>query len=127
MKRLLAILLLVSVSCQFAAKMGIVVWYEANKDYVSDVLCINKDAPEKKCNGKCYLKKQLDKVENNANDDKETPVKKTENQLPEFVTSVFFVIHKQISLSTLTHTTTYTNLYNYQHSSSLFHPPPHSC
>ncbi len=33
--------------------------YAINYDYISKVLCINKMAPEKKCNGKCHLKENL--------------------------------------------------------------------
>lgn len=31
--------------------------------YISKTLCENKDKPDKCCEGKCYLKKQLDKEE----------------------------------------------------------------
>lgn len=37
--------------------------YYANKSYIASVLCENKDAPQLKCKGKCYLKKQLKKAE----------------------------------------------------------------
>ncbi|MGO2358590.1 hypothetical protein [Mesonia sp.] len=41
--------------------------YVANYDYIANVLCINKDKPKLKCNGKCYLMQQLAK--NAAEDD----------------------------------------------------------
>lgn len=31
-----------------------------NQDYIRAVFCINKDKPEMKCDGKCYLKKTLE-------------------------------------------------------------------
>lgn len=34
-----------------------------NREYVSTVLCENKARPELKCCGKCYLRKQLRKTE----------------------------------------------------------------
>lgn len=37
--------------------------YELNKDYIAEVLCINKDKKEMQCEGKCHLKKQLKKEE----------------------------------------------------------------
>ncbi len=37
--------------------------YYFNYDYISKVLCINKDEPELDCKGKCYLKKQLKEQE----------------------------------------------------------------
>jgi hypothetical protein len=36
--------------------------YTINKDFIAKVLCINKDKPELKCNGKCHLTKQLKKA-----------------------------------------------------------------
>ena len=36
--------------------------YAINKDFIATVLCINKDKPELKCNGKCHLTKQLKKA-----------------------------------------------------------------
>lgn len=49
--------------------------YAVNYDYISEVLCINKDNTELHCNGKCYLRKQLSKV----NDTGSSPLNKTKN------------------------------------------------
>lgn len=35
--------------------------YLLNRDYIAKVLCVNRDKPEMKCNGKCHLAKQLKK------------------------------------------------------------------
>ena len=37
--------------------------YVINYDYISKVLCINKDKPELRCNGKCHLMKKLKQQE----------------------------------------------------------------
>jgi hypothetical protein len=51
------IILMMSISCKeiihFAA-------FKINQDYISAVFCINKDKPTMKCDGKCYLKKNLE-------------------------------------------------------------------
>ncbi len=62
-RRLIAILLILSLSYQCFVKLGIVVWYYCNKDYIAANLCENRARPEKKCCGKCYLNKQLKKAE----------------------------------------------------------------
>lgn len=49
--------------------------YAVNYDYISEVLCINKNNAELRCNGKCYLRKQLSKV----NDTDSSPLNKTKN------------------------------------------------
>jgi hypothetical protein len=38
-----------------------VVDYVVNYEYISKVLCENKDKPKLKCNGKCHLMKELAK------------------------------------------------------------------
>ena len=35
--------------------------YNANKGYIANVLCENKSKPSLHCDGKCYLKKELQK------------------------------------------------------------------
>lgn len=47
--------------------------YLIDYEYISTVLCINKDKPEMKCNGKCYLMQELAKV---AEEQKQDATKK---------------------------------------------------
>ena len=46
--------------------------YHANFNYIATVLCENKDKPSLNCNGKCYLKKQLKKINHDSHDHKST-------------------------------------------------------
>ena len=46
-----------------------VIDYVVNYEYITKVLCVNKDKPKMKCNGKCHLMKEL---ANQA--EKDTPV-----------------------------------------------------
>ena len=39
--------------------------YAVNYDYITQVLCENKAAPELECNGKCHLMKELAKASEN--------------------------------------------------------------
>jgi hypothetical protein len=43
-----------------------VVDYMLNYDYIVENLCENRDKPQLKCNGKCYLSKQLSKEAKDA-------------------------------------------------------------
>ncbi|WP_276134812.1 hypothetical protein [Polluticoccus soli] len=70
MFRIVAILLLLSLSFQCLVKLGVVAWYEVNKSYVSQTLCENRDKPQMRCHGKCYLKKQLAKTGNSEDQSK---------------------------------------------------------
>jgi hypothetical protein len=58
--RILALLLIIGVLFQTLSKQLIYADYLWNKEYVSTVLCINKEKPQSHCNGKCHLKKQLE-------------------------------------------------------------------
>ncbi len=60
MKVSVAILLAFSVLLVSFSNSVIVLKYELNQKYIAAALCENKNMPEKHCNGKCYLKKQLD-------------------------------------------------------------------
>lgn len=44
--------------------------YSVNYTYISKTLCENKNRPVKKCNGKCYLNKQLKKSADEASKEK---------------------------------------------------------
>lgn len=47
--------------------------YYINYEYISEVLCINKEKPKLACNGKCYLGQQLKKVEKSDKQEKNLP------------------------------------------------------
>ena len=49
-----------------------IIEYYANYDYIATVLCENRDKPALGCNGKCYLEKQLKKVNTNNHEHKST-------------------------------------------------------
>jgi hypothetical protein len=47
-----------------------IIEYYANYDYIASELCENRDKPYLECNGKCYLEKQLNKVNHTDHDHK---------------------------------------------------------
>jgi hypothetical protein len=48
--------------------------YLINKKYIATVLCENREMPERKCDGKCYLRKQLQE----HHEEKKAPVSSRE-------------------------------------------------
>ncbi len=48
--------------------------YFVNYEYISKVLCINKDEPIPTCNGTCYLSQQLKETRETENKDNGIPV-----------------------------------------------------
>ena len=110
---------------QCALKLSVVAWYQANKTYVATVLCENKAQPQKKCNGKCYLRKQLNKTEapgNNNTEHKTHPVE-----------MVDFLPAQNISIALHYYSTLhiffdrYAAPMGYQPIAAIFHPPPVAC
>lgn len=70
--------------------------YYANYDYFVNVLCENKDNPEKPaCNGKCHLKKQLDQQKPPQ---KEHPFSNTSS--PVFYPDLFAVLLQKVKAKT---------------------------
>jgi hypothetical protein len=63
LKSLISILLCATFILQPVSKFVIVINYELNKISIAQNFCENKAKPKMQCNGKCYLKKQLEKEE----------------------------------------------------------------
>ncbi|GAB5476083.1 MAG: hypothetical protein Mars2KO_41820 [Maribacter sp.] len=57
--RFVAILLLSCLHVQPAVNISVWIDFLANNDYIKEVLCINKERPKLRCQGKCYLVQQL--------------------------------------------------------------------
>jgi hypothetical protein len=63
MKNIIVFILALSIGFQHCLKMSVFVWYSLNKKVIVQKLCINKNNPQLRCEGKCYLGKQLKKAE----------------------------------------------------------------
>lgn len=93
-------------------------------DYISKVLCINKDKPKLECNGQCHLMKQAAK-----NAESDGPISTNKKLSTQEIVFVFFEeFTTQRILPLYFHKTEkansfYSNLYTYRLSSFLFRPP----
>jgi len=50
-------------SAQSLYKLGLITYFQMNREYIAQVLCINKEKPASTCNGQCFLKMKLGLVE----------------------------------------------------------------
>ncbi len=66
-KNFIAIFLITAFALQNFSKLALAFSYEINKEYIAKTLCENRTAPEKKCHGKCQLKKDLKEDERSQN------------------------------------------------------------
>lgn len=63
MKQVTTILLALLIFLQPLSKIWIVVSFKINQDIIAKTLCIKKEIKGNTCQGKCHLKKQLDKAD----------------------------------------------------------------
>ena len=122
MKSIPALILLIALLAQFANRYIVMLNYELNKDFIAKVLCVNRDKPMSGCNGKCFLKKQLEKSskENNAPTGNK---QETANEI------LFFTEHKKMTTSFFDAENSRQYLRRQQHFTpqqlyrAVFHPP----
>lgn len=121
MKSFLTISLALLVLLQSFSRMWIVMDYQANKDFIAKVLCINKDKPKLKCEGKCYLTKQLKKEEQK---EKQNP-EKTGAKYEVYLTASSFVLqHAFAAVQPVSYPSFEIN-YAGSRLIDIFHPPRH--
>jgi hypothetical protein len=77
MKALFSIVLFTAFLAQLGVRPIVVLNWKINQDRITEKYCENKNRPEMECDGKCYLAKQLRKL------DVEEQNERSKNQLPE--------------------------------------------
>ncbi|WP_197474525.1 hypothetical protein [Tenacibaculum ovolyticum] len=93
--------------------------YVINYDYISKVLCINKDKPKLQCNGKCQLMQKLEKQQ----DDDFKSLRIVGEDYPIGFVELISVKRKNIILKTVSKLYTYKQNYSFLFSKLVFHPP----
>ncbi|MFV8342318.1 hypothetical protein [Flavobacterium sp. XS2P39] len=120
MKKIVFIIVLI----MFLKPVLPVLEYVVNYEYISKVLCINKDKPKMQCNGKCHLMKELAKASDT--DKPASSEKKTVSQVFEVL---FFEEIQSFKIAHVCFGTkekinpVYSNLYSHLNLDSIFHPP----
>jgi hypothetical protein len=79
MKRFLAGIFLLTILYQSIGQLGIVAYYQLNKDFIAQTLCENQDKPAMQCEGNCFLSKQLKNLEDKQDAKKPAKDIKAEN------------------------------------------------
>jgi len=100
----------------------ILINYNINHDYIVERFCVNKAKPEMKCEGKCHLRKELKK-----NDEQQ----KEPKNLKEFSQLVLYLDQLELSLDATLGTKTWFDSGNIifypSYSRGIFHPPADFC
>jgi hypothetical protein len=121
LKAIISIFLCAVFLLQPLSKLSILINYELNKASITKNFCVNKSKPKMNCNGKCHLKKQLDKEDKKE----EAPTSSKEKSEIQFYTApvpaTFVFTNSDISHNTL-YIVTYPDTPSY----GIFHPPSFS-
>ena len=124
MNRIITIVLMLSLSCQSMVRLGIMAWYEVNKDYITEKFCINKDKPQMKCCGKCYLRKQLKKVENTNGSEKRQQRKTDKSESFDCILATLLQLPFGRTVAANQYGSFQSKQHNFLFAASVFHPPP---
>ena len=94
--------------------------YVINYDYISKVLCINKDKPELRCNGKCHLMK---KIEQQQESDFNSLRVNMEEYPVDFISLLNFSENSLEIAIKRKDTFSYKQYYYFTFQQEIFHPP----
>lgn len=120
-KRFTAIAFILLLSAQCIFKLTIITYFQTNRDYIAEVLCINKEKPMTMCNGQCFLERNL----SIADDD--TPKQSPTTSKLSVETSLFIANNFQFDLLRnsldIENSSVPEPLYHFYSQRSFFHPP----
>jgi hypothetical protein len=66
-------------------KLGVLTYFQLNRDYIAEFLCINKEKPITTCYGQCFLKKNLNLTDNPTSDEGAVPKGSQTVEFPVFL------------------------------------------
>lgn len=122
LRRIMAFILISSLLFPPLIKLGVIADYYKNVEYIASTFCVNKDKPQKKCNGKCHLDKQLAKTEESSTE-KSVPLPTLKTELSAATMSIgspeFFFINNDDNNYSLMKEISYSFLSSFD----FFHPP----
>ena len=120
----IALILLMSLQCFYT--LGVITYFQLNRDYIVEVLCVNKEKPITMCHGQCFLDRSLEVADAQSSDEGTAPVTKQNVDFP-----VFIISENQHTLNNLIvcdrHNVEYHSAVSSKHSSAPFHPPAAFC
>lgn len=120
MHRLTAIFLIFLYTVAMLRPISPFIEYALNYEYISEILCINKENTEMNCDGKCYLTKELNKQS------EENKTNATLINLEEYPIGFIHIIsleEEQLIKERTTKNTEYCKNYHLLISKNFFRPP----
>ncbi|NDK55762.1 hypothetical protein [Pontibacter fetidus] len=121
MKNIFVISLIAVILLQTFSKVVVLADYQANKAYIMEFLCINRDKPELKCEGKCHLTKKL-KAQHDSDKQANERGQKQEVQVNLFYQCMFAFSARRFA-TMVSYPSVYSCAYRSVTYHSIFHPP----
>lgn len=121
MKKITSIALVLILSAQCFYQLGVITYFHLNKDYIAEVLCINKEKPITMCHGQCFLNKNLD-ITDDAGADKGTLPAGKKIDFPTFLISEIGYSLNALEQQGFGYAV-YLSSISSEYSSRPFHPP----
>lgn len=121
MKSIAPYIFLIALLYQSVGQLGVLAYFQINQKFISVNQCENRDKPKLKCNGKCYLSKQLKKLDGKQETKQDNKENKTENNVYLVVETITF---KQIIILIDKIKFYYLNAIPSAPLPSIYHPPP---
>lgn len=119
MRRLIAPIFLSVFLMYTFSQVVIMLNYVINYEYISEVLCENKDKPELDCHGKCHLEKELKKDEQRKTDET-----RAINEIALYLSfHTVEAVLKTIPAERENDVFLYQSEHSNEHIHSVFHPP----
>lgn len=120
-KKAIAFILLLVFTMQTFYASGFTLWFYANRKAIAKEHCINKNRPELKCDGKCFLRMKMKEAGHHQDENAPLQVKQLLDGSPYtlFNSNIDF----KVPDTRIAHIAAYTAGYQYLHSNSLFRPP----
>jgi len=124
MKTAVASLLMCCLMAQCLAKLCVVGYYRINQSYIAANLCENRANKDSTCAGKCYLRKQMKKVDDSDLPAKHSTSKKEVEESPLFFArTVFSTSAHPTVVSEIRQTPARQHLHDTRTKQDIFHPP----
>jgi hypothetical protein len=121
-KKFIAIGLIFTMSAQCFYKLGVITYFQVNRDYIAQVLCINKEKPITMCYGQCFLDKSLDLADDRNSDQGSVPGSTQRIDFPVFlVVENSYAFEKRLNFEIAG--SAYLPGSSSEHSPVPFHPP----
>ncbi len=120
-KKVSAFILLLIFSFQTLHAGCVTIWFFANRGYIAEKLCVNKDKPMLKCHGKCFLAKKLKEAESEKQQELPVSLKQIDEAAPFVISTVEYSIG--ITADKIPHKPAIQAIYTFNHFADILHPP----